>query len=151
LKPWESTKTESAESTKLLPIDDLKKNGQSPLDASPMTPGVDDVTHMPILSFTLQNNSADAIITDWKADIIEFDADGKVLRETEPVNPAPIQLEPGNGQPMQLTGADLGKVKRIKTIFKEVDYEVTTAAGAKQQGTWMNAHFQEDLQKAKQP
>ena len=151
LKPWESTETESAESTKLLPIDDLKKNGQSPLDASPTTPGVDDGSHMPILSFTLQNNSADATITDWKADIIEFDAEGKVLRETETDNRAPTQLEPGKTQPMQLTGADLDKVKRIKAIFKEVDYEVTTPAGAKQQGTWVNAHFQEDLQKVRQP
>jgi serine/threonine-protein kinase len=140
-----------AESTKFLPIDELKKIGQSPLDASPMTPGADNATQMPILKFTLQNISADALVTDWKADMIEFDADGKVLSDTEPVNRSPVQLEPGKTQPMNITGPDLGKVKSVKMVFKEVDYEVTTPAGVKEQGTWINAHFQEDLQKAKQP
>jgi hypothetical protein len=151
MSPWGFPQTESAESTKLLPINELKKIGRSPLDASAMTQGIDNGTHMPLLNFTLQNISKDASVTDWKAAIVEFDAGGKVLSEIEPVNRTPIQLEPGRTQPMQLSGADLEKVKSIKAIFKEVDYEVTTPAGAKEPGTWMNPHFQEDLQKAKQP
>lgn len=130
-------------------IDELKKAGQSPLHASPMTPGVDTGTQMPLLNFTLQNISADAIVTDWKAHIIEFGADGKVLSETEPVNRAPIRLDPGKTQPMQLSGAGLDKVKSVKVIFKVVDYEVTTPAGAKEPETWINPNFQADLQKAK--
>jgi hypothetical protein len=148
MPPWGDHEPES---TKLLPIDELKKNGRSALDVSPMAAGIDNATHMPLLNFTLQNISADATVTDWKADIIEFDADNKVLSEAEPVNRAPIALEPGNTQPMQLTGADMGKVKRIKAVFKEVDYEVTSPAGAKEPGTWINPNFQADLQKAKQP
>jgi hypothetical protein len=36
-------------------------------------------------------------------------------------------------------------------VFKEVDYEVTTSAAVKEKGSWTDAPFQHDPQKALQP
>jgi hypothetical protein len=39
----------------------------------------------------------------------------------------------------------------VKVVFKEVASEVTTSTGVKEKGTWINATFQHDRQKALQP
>jgi hypothetical protein len=47
-----------------------------------------------------------------------------------------------------LSGGDLGKVKTVKMVFKEVDYDVR---GTEEKGSWINPHFPNDVQNAKQP
>jgi predicted Ser/Thr protein kinase len=136
-----------AESTQLRSIDELKKLDLPPLDVSPPTPGVNN--GMPVLQITIQNISSDVRVTDWKADIIDFDAAGKVLSDTSPVNREPLSLGPGMSEPLEISGGDAGNVKSAKVVLKEVDYEMTTPGGTR--GSWINAHFREDLQRAKQP
>ena len=148
MPPWQPKEVQSV---KLVPIAELKTRDQPPLEASPATQGIDDVTSARVLKLTLQNISADARVTDWKADLVEFDSAGKVLSDTEPVNRDPQPLEPGKTLPMIVSGGELGNVKSVKMIFKEVDYEVTNAAGTRVQESWTNTHFAEDLQRAKQP
>jgi hypothetical protein len=104
---------------------------------------------MPALQITIHNISSDARVTDWKADIIDFDAAGKVLSDTSPVNRESLSLGPGMSEPLEISGGDMGNVKSAKVVLKEVDYEMATPGGTK--GSWINAHFQKDLQRAKQP
>jgi hypothetical protein len=106
---------------------------------------------MPIIQLVLQNITSDARLTDWKVREINFDGQGKILSDTEPVNRAPTPIEPGKTLSMQITGGDLDKVKSVKMIFKEVDCEVTTPGGTKAAEVWVNSHFAEDVQKAKLP
>jgi hypothetical protein len=135
-----------AEATQLRTIDELRRLDLPPLEASAMSPGVNNGS--PVLQLTVQNISSDVRVTDWKADAIDFDATGKVLSETSPVNRALASLAPGMSEPMEISGGDIGNVRSAKMVLKEVDYEKTTPDGTK--GSWINAHFQEDLQKAKQ-
>jgi serine/threonine protein kinase len=142
--PWGS---HGAESTQLRSIDDLKKLDLPPLDVSPLTLGVDQ--GMPAFQLTIRNISSDVRVTDWKADTIDFDATGKVLSDTSTVNQVRASLQPGESEPRVITGGDVDKARWAKVVLKEVDYEKTTPGGTK--GSWINARFQEDLQKAKQP
>jgi serine/threonine protein kinase len=136
--------------TKLYTMQELKQANRCPVDVVSVTRTVDSQTQQLVFNLVFRNISSDARVTDWKADTIDFDADGKVLSDTSPENRTPILLEPGQTLPLQLTG-HLENVSKVKVVFKEVDYEVTTSSGVKGMGSWINAHFQEDLQKAKQP
>ena len=254
-------------------IEELKQASRCPVEVESVTRSIDSQTQQVVFNLVFRNISSDARVTDWKADTINFNADGKVLSDTSPVNRTPISLEPGQTLPMQLTGhlqadlrgvsvivdpqkmlayglslpeivdrlraspqiisvgkldkdyslclilaagqfgdsaeirnsaqhgdifdrvaagqardleeignsvvaagsqapirlrdvaevregnqdprafvdANAQKVSKVKVVFKEVDYEITTSAGTKEAGSWINPHFQEDLQKAKQP
>ncbi len=132
---------------RIYPIAELKQTNRSPIETLPATRGVDQ-TGQASFKLVLQNISTDALVTDWKADVLYFDDQGKFLSESSPVNQTPIPMEPGKSYPLQLTGGDLGKAKTVKMVFKEVDYDVR---GTEEKGPWINPHFQEDIEKAKQP
>jgi hypothetical protein len=59
-------------------------------------------------------------------------------------------LEPGKSKPVDLYNED-SNARTGKFVLKEVDYEITSSAGTKEPGVWLNAHFQEDLKQARLP
>lgn len=128
---------------------DLKKADRSPLEISPLSLGAGPEGR-PVLKFTLQNIASDARITDWKAHTLLFDSQGKLLSDEAPTKQTELGVDPGKMVPVDLyVGED--NAKTGKFVLQEVDYEITIPAGTKDQGVWINPHFQEDLEKAKQP
>jgi hypothetical protein len=143
-----SWKPGAAVSTGLYTIKELKQANRCPVEALEPTREIDNQTGQVVFKLVFQNVSSDVVVTDLLADVLDFGDQGKFLSESSTVNRTPILLEPGKSYPMVLSGADLGKVKTIKVVFKEVDYDVR---GTEEKGSWINPHFQEDLQKARRP
>jgi hypothetical protein len=103
-----------------------------------------------IYLIALRNISSNATVTDWKADTLTFDDDRNLIHDSPPQDLTPTALRPGQTTSIQLTGPYIEAAHDAKLVFKQVDYAITTPAGAKQAGTWTNPHFQEDFEKAKQ-
>jgi serine/threonine protein kinase len=138
-------------SVQTYPIDELIQRGRSPLELAMARPYVDSQGAAG-LSLVFHNISSNATVTDWKAHVLGFDDQNKLVDDSAPVNRDPTPMAPGKEFALALSGGpNLSQVKSAKVVFSEVDVEVTNSAGAREKRVWTNPHFQDDLQKAKQP
>jgi eukaryotic-like serine/threonine-protein kinase len=132
-------------------LEELKQLNRPPLMVNSADRSINEQTQQPVFNLSLQNISSDARVTDWKADIIEFDAKGKALETISPVNRDPMAIDPGKTTQTVLSGG-VENVSKVKVVFEKVSCQLLTSDG-KEKGAadWENAHLKEDLAKAKQP
>jgi hypothetical protein len=134
-------------------MEELKNLDQPLLTVLSVTRGIDEQTHQPILNVIFQNVSSNVRVTDWKADIIEFDANGKALKTFSPVNREPLTAGPGETRQLTVSGA-MENVSKAKVVFEKANYQLLNPDGKEKEngsGVWENSHLQEDLAKAQQP
>ena len=134
-------------------MEELKNLDQPLLTVLSVTRGIDEQTHQPILNVIFQNVSSNVRVTDWKADIIEFDANGKALKAFSPVNREPLTAGPGETRQLTVSGA-MENVSKAKVVFEKANYQLLNPDGKEKEngsGVWENSHLQEDLAKAQQP
>jgi serine/threonine-protein kinase len=151
MPPWGPTQTAHKQVPDYVPqtVDQLKQANLPPLKALAANRIGDPADPTFVLNF--ENVSTDARVTDWKDEIVEFDAAGKVLQTISPKNMEPIVIGPGETKQPLLTG-HLEKVDTMKVILEKVEYQLLTPDGkVKGSGVWENPHLQEDLAKAQQP